>query len=279
MSVSRPATAKELGAELQARRKAAGLTLRELEKLVGMSNAKISLWENGHRLPSLDDLGTVLDALKVVGDERERILAMRREAEGPGVLVAGTTTIGAQLAKLIEWEQGARRITDVAPLVVPGLLQTADYARAILAGLPDIETRVALRMGRCEVLRRSRNPVQLRALIEDEVLVRAFAPPDVMADQLRHLLKMAELPNVTIQLVPSTGARYTPMLAGPFILFDFDTAPSIVHLEHYRASASLWEDADVLEFREAVEQIAGVAMSPERTFDVIGELIKGTEQA
>lgn len=269
---------KELGAELQARRKAAGLTLRELEKLVGMSNAKISLWENGHRLPSLDDLGTVLNALKVAGDERERIVAMRREAEGPGVLVTGTTTIGAQLSKLIEWEQGARLITDVAPLVVPGLLQTADYARAILDGMPDKETRVALRVGRSDVLRRSRNPVQFHALIDDEVLARAFVPADVMADQLRHLLTMADLPHVTIQLAPSTCTRYTPMLAGPFILLDFDTAPSIVHLEHHRAPASLWDAEDVQGFRDAVTEIADVAMSPERTIDVIEELIKGMEQ-
>lgn len=278
MSISRPATAKELGAELQARRKAAGLTLRELEKLVGMSNAKISLWENGHRLPSLDDLGTVLDALEVVGDERERILAMRREAEGPGVLVAGTTTIGAQLAKLIEQEQVARRITDVTPLLVPGLLQTASYARAILSRHADVETRVALRMGRREVLLRSRNPLQFHAFIEDEVLVRQFAPPDVMAEQLSRLVRMAELPNVTIQLVPSTAARYTPMLAGPFMLLDFDTAPSTIHLEHYRASVSLWEEADVQGFRDAVEQIAEAAMTPERTSEVIKELIKGMEQ-
>lgn len=279
MSVSRPASARELGAELQARRKAAGLTLRGLEALVGMSNAKISLWENGRRLPSIADLSTVLDALNVVGDERERILAMRREAEGPGVLVAGTTTIGAQLSKLIEWEQGARLITDVAPLVVPGLLQTADYARAILRGLPDAETRVALRMGRSEVLRRSRNPVQFHALIDDEVLARGFAPPDVMVEQLKHLLRMAELPNVRIQLVPSTGSGYTPLLAGPFILLDFDTAPSIVHLEHYRASVSLWEEADVQGFRDAVTQITDAAMPPERTAEFIKELVDGMEQA
>jgi transcriptional regulator with XRE-family HTH domain len=60
------------------------MSLRALETVVGMSNAKISLWENGHRLPSLDDLGQVLDALDVSGDDRERLLAMRREAEGPG---------------------------------------------------------------------------------------------------------------------------------------------------------------------------------------------------
>jgi transcriptional regulator with XRE-family HTH domain len=278
MFVSKPATMKDLGVALQSRRKTAGLTLRAVEKLVGMSNAKISLWENGHRLPSLHDLGVVLDALKVTGDDRERIIAMRREAEGPGVLMIGTTTIGAQLSKLIEWEQGARRITDVAPLVVPGLLQTADYARAILSRHSDVETRVALRIGRSDVLRRSRNPVQFHALIDAEVLARALAPAEVMTDQLRHLLTMAELPHVTVQLVPSSGARYTPLLAGPFILLDFETAPSIVHLEHHRASVSLWEARDVQGFRDGVGRIEEVALSPEETFDVIEERIKGMEQ-
>jgi transcriptional regulator with XRE-family HTH domain len=278
MPVSRPATARELGAQLQALRKSAGLSLRALEKLVGMPNAKISLWENGHRLPSLDDLSDVLDALEVTGDERERLVGMRREAEGPGLLVAGAPTIGAQLAKLIEQEQVARRITEIAPLLVPGLLQTADYARAILGGHPDTGTRVALRMGRREILTRSRNPVEFHALIDDEVLVRSIAPPNVMADQLRLLLTMAELPNITIQLVRSTQAGYTPMLAGPFILLEFETAPPIVHLEHHSASASLWDEADVRSFKDAVENVTKSAMTPERTLEVIEELVSGMEK-
>lgn len=277
MPVSRPATARELGAALREHRKAAGLSLRALEKLVDMSNAKLSLWENGHRLPSLDDLGDVLDALGVAGDERERLLGMRREAEGPGLLLAGAPTIGAQLAKLIEQEQVARRITEVAPLLVPGLLQTADYARAILSEHPDTDTRVALRMGRREILTRSRQPVEFHALIDDEVLVRHIAPQPVMAEQLRHLLRMADLPNLTIQLVHSTQAGYTPMLAGPFILLEFDTAPPIVHLEHHSASASLWEEADVRSFGDAVEHITEVAMTPDRTSEVIEELVNGME--
>lgn len=279
MSVSKPATAEELGKELQAHRNAAGLSLRALEQLVGMSNAKISLWENGHRLPSLDDLGDVLDALRVTGDERERLLAMRREAEGPGELMAGPTTIGAQLSKLIEQEQAARRITEVAPLLVPGLLQTADYTRAILGGHPDTATRVTLRLGRQPILTRKQDPVEFHALIDDEVLVRHIASPKVMAEQLRHLLRMAKHPNITIQLVPSTLAAYTPMLAGPFILLEFDTAPPIVHLEHHRASASLWEEEDVRSFTAAAEKIAKLAMTPDRTSEVIKELLNGMEQA
>src|SRR2546422_3961132 len=168
MTVSRPATARELGAELRRHRNAAGLTLRKFEKVVGHSNAKISMWENGHRLIPLEFLEEILDALGVAGDERERLLGMRREAEGPGRLVAGVPTIGAQLAELIKQEQAARRIVEVAPLLVPGLLQTGGYARAILKGYPDTDTRVALRMGRREVLTRPNNPVEFHALIDDE---------------------------------------------------------------------------------------------------------------
>lgn len=277
MTVSRPATARELGALLKAQRNAAKLTLRALEQRTGISNAKISMWENGHRLPSLEDLDEVLNALGVTGDERERLVGMRREAEGPGILVAGAPTIGVQLAKLIEQEQIARRITEIAPLLVPGLLQTGDYARALFGRLPDTDTRVALRMGRREVLTRARNPVEFHALVDDEVLVRHVAPPPVMAEQLRYLLTMAQRPNITIQLVSSTQAGYTPLLAGPFILLEFATATPIVHLEHHSASASLWDEDDVRNFATAAEEIADKAMAPERSYDVIEELVKGME--
>jgi transcriptional regulator with XRE-family HTH domain len=278
MSVSRPASAAELGEELQALRKAAGLTLRQLEQIVGMSNAKISFWETGRRLPTLEDLTTVLEALQVSGDDRERILTIRREAEGPGVLMAGSTTIGAQLSNLIKQEESARKITEVAPLLVPGLLQTSAYAGALFVGTEDANVRVRLRRGRQEILVREERPVQFHALIDEEVLVRHIAPPPVMIEQLRHLLRMAERPNVTIQLVHSTHAGYTPMLAGPFILLEFDTAPPLVHLEHHRASATLWEDEDVRSFTAAVEQITEAAMTPDRTSEVIVELIQGMEK-
>lgn len=275
MAVSKP-TAEEIGDELQVLRKAAGMTLRALEQRVGMSNAKISFWENGHRLPSLDDLVVVLDALSVTGDDRERLLAMRREAEGPGELMAGPTTIGAQLTKLIEQETAARRITEVAPLLVPGLLQTSDYALAILGRHADAAVRVRLRTGRREILTRSQDPVEFHALIDDEVLANPIAPPHVMIEQLRHILRMATLPNVTIQLVPRrTG--YTPMLDGPFILLEFATATPTVHLEHHSASATLWEEKDVSRFTAAVEEITNAAMTPDRTSEVIEELVHGME--
>ncbi len=271
------AAARELASGLRRLRIDNGMTNRVLADAIGASSANVSHWERGERLPDEARLTSILDALGATDDDRERLLGLRRQANGPGQLVSGTPSLAEQLARLVEHEQVARRITDVAPLLIPGLLQTGDYARATLIHQRDIETKTALRVGRREVLTRTRNPVELVAYIDSEVLVRPIAPPHVMVDQLRHLLAMAELSNVTIRLVSSTTPRYTPMLTGPFILFEFTTARPIVHVEHYRASAFLWEDTDVRGFIAAAELIHNNAMTPAATAEVIAELADGLE--
>ena len=272
------AAAHELAAGLRALRGRRQLTTRALAEMIGSSAANISNWERADRLINEERLVQLLDALDASDDERERLLGLRRQAEGPGQLVSGTPTIGTQLARLIEHEQVARRITDVAPLLIPGLLQTSDYARATLRGHKDVDTRVALRVGRRDVLTRTRQPAELIAFIDSEVLVRPIAPPEVIADQLHHLLRMAELPNVTIQLVQSTTPMYTPILAGPFILLEFATATPIVHLEHYWSSAFLWEEEDVRGFIDAADEIRNVAMTPADSIAAITEIVNGMEK-
>jgi transcriptional regulator with XRE-family HTH domain len=258
-------------------RERAGLTTRGLAEAISASSANVSNWERGERLPSEDRLVQILDATHASEEERERMIGLRRQADGPGQLVAGTPSIGEQLSRLIEYEQVARNIIDVAPLLIPGLLQTSDYARAMLRRHQDVDTRVALRVGRSDVITRKRQPAELLALIDSEVLVRPIVPPHLMADQLRHLLTMAAYPNVTIQLMPSTTPGYTPILVGPFILFEFATAAPIVHLEHYQSSAFLWDEAEISGFVTAVEEIRNVAMSPEETVRIITEIINGME--
>lgn len=269
--------AHELGAALRALRDRSGLTTRALADLIGGSAANVSNWETGARLPSEERIGRICDATDATPDEREGLLGLRRRADGPGQLVGGAPSIGEQLASLIEHEQVARRITDVAPLLIPGLLQTSDYARATLVGQRDIDTRVALRIGRRDILDRTRDPAELVAYIDTEVLVRPVGTPSVMAEQLRHLVRMGERPNVTIQLVSSTSPGYNPMLAGPFIVLEFVTATPIVHLEHYQASGFLWDNEDVRGFEAAAEKIRNVAMTPARTAEVIDELLRGME--
>lgn len=271
------AEARELGAALKKLRNDRGVSMEALGERIGVTSANFTFWERGERVPREEHLLNILDELEPDDAERDRLLGLYRKAGGPGQLVAGQTTIGSQLAKLIDYEQTAIRLTDVAPLVFPGLLQTEDYARATFDDLSDIATRVALRIGRQKVITRLKRPTEFIAYIDSEVLVRPIAPPDVMVDQLRHLLEMQQRDNVTIRIVPSTSVRYNPMLAGPFMMLEFPTAAPIVHLEHYRASAFLWERADVDAFSVAVEKISGRAMTPAASAEAIASILNGME--
>jgi transcriptional regulator with XRE-family HTH domain len=270
------AALRELGAELRNERTSAGLTLRGLAEEANISShSRISEMEHGQRLLTANEYERILDALHIGPEDRERIIGVVRSEESPGQLNVGPPDIGKTLAKLIDYERTAIRIIDVAPLLIPGLLQTSEYARAILG--QDSGPRVTLRSGRRDILTR-RNPVEFTAVIDSEALLRPIAAQDVMLDQLQHVLRMAALPNVTVQVISSTRRGYNPMLAGPFELIEFAKARPIVHLEHHRAAAFLWDEDDVREFMEAAEELRRkVAMSPSDSVGLIAEIVNGME--
>ena len=122
-----------------------------------------------------------------------------------------------------------------------------------------------------------RSPVDLLALIDSEVLVRPVAPREVMLEQLQHLIAMGKRANITIQVVSSTTPGWSPMLAGPFELIEFPKARPIVHLEHHRSSAFLWEERDVTSFLEASESIRQKAMTPADSARAIEDIVNGME--
>lgn len=263
---------RDLGAELGEARAAAGLTLRALAAAAEISShSRVSEMEQGRRKLTGDEYDRILTALHIDDPaDRERMLGVVRTAEGPGEIAVGIPGIGRTLAQLIEYERSATRITNVAPLLIPGLLQTGDYARCIIG---DDNARVALRSGRRDILTRVK-PVEYLALVDSEVLVRPVGPPDVMQHQLRHMLDMAKRPNITIQVVTSTTPGYSPLLAGPFEAIEFEKARPIVLLDHHSSSAFLWENADVARFVEAVEEIKEKAMSPQDSVGLIASIVK-----
>lgn len=266
------AALRDLGAELSAARGRANLTLRGLAERASIStHSRISEAEQGRRLLGIDEYERVLDVLDFTPEDRERIIGVVRSLEGPGEIAVGTPGIGKILAQLVDHERAASRITNVAPLLIPGLLQTDDYARCIIG---DDNARVALRSGRGAILTRVK-PVEYLALIDSEVLVRPVGPPDVMLHQLEHILRLVERPNITVQIITSTTPGYSPLLAGPFGLIEFDKARPIIFLDHHASSAILWEASEVAKFVAAVEEVKEKAMSPERSTGLIASIVKG----
>lgn len=277
VSTSFSPRARQLGAALRAAREACDVRVRDMAGRMGLkSHAVISLWESGKRIPSPEDVASYATALELAEDERQKLVEMARHAKEPHLLAAGIPGVPEVLGTLMEIERTALSIVDVPPpKVIPGMLQTGDYARAVMGNAPGADTRVAMRLARADILTRH-NPVQLVAVLGEESLRQPIVEPDVMVTQLRHLLTMAEQPSVTLQIIPAlTG--WHPGMTSPFELVEFEQAAPIVHNEHHRASAFVFDDEDVQAYQELARFLREeVAMSPEASVELIAKVIKET---
>jgi len=216
------------GAELRYSRERAGLSQTELAALVNVSHDVISKIETGERPPAKDfperldavpELDTRGGLARLWGNLRKGL----RHRAVPGWFQPWTH-FEAQAATLRSYE----------PLLVPGLLQTQDYARAILAARPggkhdDLDDQVAARIGRQAILVRA-DPPQLWCVVDEGVLHRCIGGPKVMHGQLEHLADLAENPQTTIQVIPASAGAHAGLLGG-FVIADLDGSPGMVYLE------------------------------------------------
>lgn len=253
------------------------MTTRQLGERLRRDHSHVSRWENGRTTPSIEDAAAILGILGVTGVERDRIVKLARDAADPNWVTPG---VRRHLSVLMDYERTANLITNAEPLLIPGLLQTGDYARSVMrsagASNAEAEQRVTYRMGRRDILTR-RNPVQLSAIIGEVALRHPPCERAVMAEQLSHLLKQAELDNVTIQCMPLERG-YTPVLEGAFVLIEFERDEPVVQLEHYRSATTLTDGQDVRDYQVAADSLRRDAMSPEATTELIAKLLDDTER-
>jgi transcriptional regulator with XRE-family HTH domain len=213
------------GAELRRARAAAGLSQEQLGQRVGYSAAQVGKVETGDRAPSLDFAQGCDQALPAAGGLFARIYALARRWDGGHP---------SWFTQWIEAEQRATSLCSWEPLIVPGLLQTPDYARAILAADPDttedeLEELVSARMARQAIFDRARPPA-LWAVIDEAVLHRLIGSRKIMYDQLLHLADTSCHPSITIQIVPSGIGAHAGLLGG-FAIASVGTAPGTVYME------------------------------------------------
>jgi transcriptional regulator with XRE-family HTH domain len=267
---------RTLAALLKEAREKVGISARELSRRLDVAHTTVGRWENGLTVPEADDVSTLLSCLQVEGEDRERIMSLARGSVVDDWLTSGPSGISQQLAGVMECERTAKHITEWSPLVIPGVLQTSAYARAIMANTTlspgTAEASVMLRMARRDAITR-RDPIRLVALIGEPAVRGGIGGPDVMVDQLRHLLAMAKLDTVSIQIV-SVANEWHPGHVGPFILYAFESGlPPILYLEHYQTGAFLVDEDHLKDYHAAVETIRGIGMNPADSIDLISEII------
>ncbi|GGM55100.1 hypothetical protein GCM10012275_27750 [Longimycelium tulufanense] len=239
------------------------MSARQVAEVIGTSEVTVTRWETGERSPKLEDLANYLTIIGVQGSEREEIIELFRASDGPHWLSIGMPDLRQQLTALLELERMATEIFDVTPNIVPGLLQTADYTRTIMrqGGAPaeKIETRVAIRIGRRDVLHAE--TLRLTTIVGEAALRATVGGTRVMADQLRFLLKAAQWPSVDLRVIP-LQVDWNPATEGPFFLLRFPDSSPVVYLENRLSGLFLHRPQDVAAYEQAATKILDVTLSP-----------------
>ncbi|MFH8350171.1 helix-turn-helix domain-containing protein [Streptomyces sp. NPDC018045] len=273
---------RKLGAELRRQRTLAGFTSGEAARLVGWHQSKVSRIETGRSGVRKADVELLLDAYGVRDAELRALLAALC---GGGARNGGSGRQGwwhtyrdllpPEYRDFISLEYGASRARTLETTVVPGLLQTPDYARAVtratLSDLPadQVEELVEVRIARQEVLRGER-PLELCAVLDEAVLRREVGSPGVMAAQLRHILDVGQLPHVRLQVLPFTSGVHIG-ITGPFVIFSFPLTSDldVVVLDHLTSSLYLEQQADLRAYSDAFDTLRGRALSCEKSAQFI----------
>jgi transcriptional regulator with XRE-family HTH domain len=276
---------RKLGAELRALRTSAGLTSGEAARLVGWHQSKVSRIETGASGVKPDDVRLLLDAY-AVGDAhlRELLLVLAGSDENVGRhhwWHAYRGVLPPTYRDFISLESQASAMRTLETSVVPGLLQTPEYARAVTRAAVDgldgerLDALVEVRLARQDILR-AQPPLELSAVLDEAVLRREIGGPEVMTRQLQRLLEAARLPQVRLQVLPFTAGAHVG-ITGPFVIFSFSRTSDldVVVLDHLTSSLYLERKEDLQAYTEAFNTLRIRALSPEDSLDYLAAIRDG----
>jgi transcriptional regulator with XRE-family HTH domain len=276
---------RKLGTELRVLRTRVGLTSIEAARLVGWHQSKVSRIETGSSGVKPADVRRLLDAYDVKDPQlRELLLVLAGGEDGGGRQNwwhAYRGVLPPTYRDFISLESQASGMRTLETSVMPGLLQTPEYARAVtraaVEGLADdkLDALVEVRIARQDVLRAD-PPLKLNAVLDEAVLRREVGGPGVMTQQLRRLREAAALPQVRLQVLPFTAGAHIG-ITGPFVIFSFSSASDldVVVLDHLTSSLYLERKEDLQAYVEAFNALQIHALSPEESLDFIAGLTVG----
>ena len=266
---------RELGALLRALRQELGLTVEQVATELLCSPSKVSRMETGHRGATARDIRDLCDLYGVTDKAlRDHMTTLAAEGKQPG----WWQSYELDFATYVGLEQAAVTLCYYQSTIVPGLLQTMDYARAMHKGsLPAeftperADELIEVRLRRQQVLTRD-PPLQLHAVFDEAVLRRVVGGPVVMAAQLWHLGEAARMRNVTLQAIPnSTGAH--PAMDNMFNIIEFgDVAPSVVYVEGLMGGLFIERPQDVARYQQVFKYLRDIALDPQETIELVAEI-------
>jgi transcriptional regulator with XRE-family HTH domain len=267
---------RRLGIELRRLREGAELTIEQVAQRLEVSDSKISRIENGQVSATPRDVRDMATLYGVTGQRQENLMQLARETrEKPWWQQYSDMHLD-----FAAYEAEASEILIFSPLSLPGILQTRDYARAIIRAIrsdltPEkIERRVEFRMKRQDILT-GEEPPTLWVVIDEAVLHRVIGSREIMRDELKHLVDRARLPHVTLQVLPFSSGEHAG-LDGPFVIIRFPepTDPDMVYLEH-TGREHYFDDIDAVAIHSMLfDHIRAAALKPDDSL----KLVDGTAE-
>ncbi|WP_169317257.1 helix-turn-helix domain-containing protein [Actinacidiphila oryziradicis] len=280
---------RRLGSELRKLREEAGRSLEDAATILECSRSKISRIELGYLGIRVRDVRDLLDDYGVTDETlRTHLAALARDGNKRGWWDAYGQIIQPAYANYLDLESDANYIRTFQSILIPGLLQTEAYSRAVIRANPAlvrdevVDTLMKVRAERQAILTRDTEPVRFWAIIGEAALRTPIGGADVMSAQLHHLAEMVKRPNITLQVLPySVGAHAG--LSGPFVIFSFavpnDTG--VVFLENLSSSLYLETPDEAAGYTLVFDDLRSSALNPADSLEYIARITHelGTKEA
>ena len=266
-----------IGVELARYRTATGLSLAAVSDRVGMSKAKLGHMETGRQQQAPDDIAVLLTSYGAARRDIDRLASLTGRADEATWWAPWADVVPDWLRTFVGLEALAEREFVFEPVIIPGLVQTEAYARAVTEETPRVrhdhgERFVGFRMARARQLMNVDRALDLHAVVTEAALSLRVGSPALRRAQLEHLVALARLPNVRIQVVrPEDGLHAA--LTGQFVILDFENARSIGYSELHDGAVYVQDPDQVASYSVASESLQRVALGPDQSVALIESMI------
>ncbi len=266
---------RELGEGLRQALKHAGISGSEAAYQLGLSATLISRLLSGQRNATVAQVAGLLAMCRVTGAERDRLLELCDDQHVPSWFQQHGSRLPQQLVTYINHENKAVTISYFQAMIVPGILQISDYARAVIsriANVPadEVDDRVAARLARQSLFSQDR-PARFKFYLHEFVLHLPVGETTVMFDQLQHLLRMAGHPSVTLRVVPATFGAHAST-AGSFTLMEFVEFKPVAYVESETSSLFMETPAEIEAYQRTLAALADAALDEGESMELIATL-------
>ncbi|WP_449061043.1 helix-turn-helix domain-containing protein [Planomonospora algeriensis] len=271
---------RRLGQELRRLREGCGLSGEDVATRLTWSASKVSRIENAKTMPRRSDVEALTELYEVDEDQRRELLDLHQDAARKGWWENYSDSLPQELTTLLGLEAEAVSALNWEPQLVPGLLQTEDYAREVIRATQPItrippgefRSRVNARMARQDLITRSADPLRLWVVLDESVLLRRFGGAAVMRGQLEHLVEVSRLPNVRVQILPLGGEH--PVNTGSFFHLKFPEFHDVVYLESLYSARFVEDEEMVYGYEIAFGHLQSEAYGVDGSRELIEKIIE-----